>query len=206
MTDETHADVIALPSLDIGQFKALPNLTDDQRRRCDEVLTVSRYILRGSTIRDACVLAGSSVSMIRHYLKMWRQEEQGEHTGTPPTPYILALGYTLARAMSIRALRWQTVAESGGRESNTARWMLERRVRGEYAPPVQRSQTTNKTEVAVSVTEITAQLEATREALGVSEIELEKMGEYWAKVATEAQRGNALPLPPVSINEKKNQG
>lgn len=194
---------IALPDLDVGQFNALTDLNASQRRMCTDVMNVARYILRGSTMRDACILVGVSPSSASYYLRMWRKEEREEHVEVKPTPYTLALGYTLARAMSIRALRWQTVAEAGGRESNTARWMLERRVRGEYSPPVQKTQRESTQRVEVSVTEIGAQLEETRKALGVSEKDLATMGEYWAQVSTAAQRGKELPPPPVKSADPK---
>ena len=191
----SSSDEVALPDLDVGQFNALTGISESQRRMCTDIMNVARYLLRGSTVRDACVLAGVSPHTANHYLRAWRAEERGitPEGELPPTPYTLALGYTLARAMSIRALRWQTIAECGGKESNTAKWMLERRVRGEYSPPVQRSKSERTEKVEVSVKEISTQLEETRKALGVSEQELARMGEYWAQVSTAAQRGQEIP-------------
>lgn len=195
----------SLPSVDMGQFIGVRSSRVDVEAEAPRALSVARRIMFGSTFRDACLIEGASFRQYKEALKQYRAAERKgteEELKTPPAregTWTYALGYTIDRAVALCRVRWQLLAEAGGKGSKAALWMLERRGGKDYLPPVRREQVTSTTTTTTNTnTTLTleAKLEATKNTLGFSDEHLAQMGDWLAKAQTAAQRGEALPAPP----------
>jgi len=183
-----------LPPIDVGQFE---NVRAPQNAiPVDRVLALAFRIAQGATISDSCTLAGVSIKTYQRWRKALREYEEGERDSIDP--YILACAMTMRRARAVIRLRWQMLAEAGGKGSATALWMLERRGGGEYRAPAQRHEVKRETTEVHVHASIEDALDSTAQQLGISADDLRKQGDYWAKAITASQRGQALPAPPKS--------
>lgn len=200
----------ALPSVDIGQFCGVTprSGTVDLEVEVPRALAVARRMVYGAPIRDACLIEGAKYSRYQEAIKAYRAHHAKRMSDVKDHyirearegTWFYALGFTLDRASAICRLRWQQLAEAGGKGSKAALFMLERRGGREFLPAVRREQvtttTTTNTNTNTTLT-LEAKLEATRHSLGFSDEHLAQMGEWLAKAQTAAQRGDTLPAPPV---------
>jgi len=144
----------SLPPVDVGQFEraggrgGLPLPPSDVER----AVRVGDRIVWGAQLRDACLIEGASPTGYAQALRRYRRAErieEGEITAEEGAyvaregTWTYALGYTLDRAVALCRVRWQMLAEAGGKGSSTALWMLERRGGRGYLPPVRREQVTS---------------------------------------------------------------
>jgi len=196
---EKHAELVAkieaeLPDIDIGQWR---NVTPPKYKHIEKklVMRLARRIMQGASMRDACILAGVQYRTVKRWGQWCREFEEG--TRERVDPWIVACHYTVERARSILRLRWQLLAEAGGKGSSTALWMLERRGGQEYRAPAQRHEVNRKTTEVHVVASIDDALNQTAQQLGLDAEQLKQQGDYWAKAITASQRGNALPAPPI---------
>jgi hypothetical protein len=195
----------SLPSIDVGQFIGVRARLVDPETEAPRALAVGRRIMFGASFKDACLIEGVSWRAYKDALKRYRAAERkdtDEEMKTEPVAegtWTYAVGYTIDRGMALCRLRWQMLAEAGGKGSKAALWMLERRGGREYLPPVRREQVTSTTTTTTNTnTTLTleAKLEATKSTLGFSDEHLAQMGDWLAQAQTAAQRGDALPAPP----------
>ena len=211
----------ALPSVDIGQFErargrgGVPLPPSDVER----AVRVAERIVWGAQLRDACLIEGAPPAGYLKALKRYRRAErieegdieEGASTDVAREgTWTYALGFTLDRANALCRLRWQMLAEAGGKGSSTALWMLERRGGRGYLPAVRREQVTSTTTTTTTETQVTLTLEAsladTQQRLGLSEDALAQMGEWLSRAQTASQRGSALPPPPQMIDVTPTEG
>lgn len=188
-----------LPPVDVGQFEGI---TPPQNGSvpAERVLALANRIMQGISIKDACVLANVHFNSYKRWLSMLKQYESGELDKMHP--YLVACAMTMLRAKAIRHLKWQQLAEAGGKGSSTALWMLERRGGAEYRAPAQRHEVKRETTEVIVHKSLEDALESTASQLGISADKLREQGDFWAKAITASQRGNALPAPPAeSENE-----
>ena len=143
---ERQADRVAeidasLPPLDIGQFDEIepPRNT---HYTVVQVLNAGETIIRGATLRDAEFLHGFSRGALRAWQRDARRAERGQQA--PLGRWAQACADTVERALAIRRLRWQALAEEGGGGSHAALWMLERRGGKEFHAPAQRHEVTRE--------------------------------------------------------------
>lgn len=197
----------ALPSVDVGQFVGVTHLRNPvPPQLVAEALAVADRVVWGSTIRDACLIEGAPhhgyLKALKRYRRAERDNEESDEEGECPTTWTHALGYTLDRATALCRLRWQMLAEAGGKGSATALWMLERRGGRSYLPAVRREQvTTTSTTTNTNVTlSLEASLAETQARLGLDVEHLAQMGEWLSRAQTQAQRGEALPSPPLTLD------
>ena len=198
-----------LPSADVGQFAGVESVQVDVFTEHLRALRVAERMMRGTELRDACLIEGAKYHSYRKALRCYRNaqrepEELSDDAETANTwTWTYALGFTLERATAVCRDRWQKIAEAGGKGAKSAMWMLERRGGRAYLPPVRREQVTSTTTTNSTTTTLTleAKLEATRTSLGFSDEHLAQMGEWLAKAQTSAQRGEALPPPPVPAEQ-----
>ena len=128
----------ALPPVDVGQFErargrgGVPLPSGDVER----AVRVADRIVWGAQLRDACLIEGAPPAGYLQALKRYRRAErieegdieEGASTDVAREgTWAYALGFTLDRANALCRLRWQMLAEAGGKGSSTALWMLERR-------------------------------------------------------------------------------
>ena len=195
----------SLPSVDTGQFIGVRSPVVDIEAEAPRALSVARRIMFGAAFRDACLIEGASFRNYREALQRYRAterkgtEEELYATAVGEGTWTYALGYTIDRATALCRMRWQMLAEAGGKGSKAALWMLERRGGKAYLPPVRREQVTSTTTTSTNTnTTLTleAKLEATKNTLGFSDEHLAQMGDWLAKAQTAAQRGEPLPAPP----------
>ena len=181
-----------LPPVDIGQFTGVAPPSSSPYTP-DQVIRACASVVKGATLRDAEVLAG----MRRGSLRAWQRDslraERGQHP--PLGPWAGACAYTVERALALRRVRWQALAEEGGKGSSAALWMLDRRGGKEYAAPAQRHEVRRESQEVVVHATIDQALEATATQLGLDRDELRASGDYWARAITASQRGDALPAP-----------
>jgi hypothetical protein len=146
---------------------------------------------------------------------------QFENVEPPPTTtytpdQVLAAGEALIRGatlgdaevlcgLAIRRMRWQGLAEEGGKGSSAALWMLERRGGREYQPPAQRHEVKRESQEVVVHTTLESAIEHTARELGLDEAELRAQGEYWARAITASGRGESLPAP-ITIDASPIEG
>jgi len=211
----------ALPPVDVGQFErarargGAPLPPSDVER----AVRVAERIVWGAQLRDACLIEGAPPAGWHKALKRYRRAERLEGGETEEEgasrdvakegTWTYALGFTLDRANALCRLRWQMLAEAGGKGSSTALWMLERRGGRGYLPPVRREQVTSTTTSTTTETQVTLSLEAsladTQQRLGLSEDALAQMGEWLSRASTASQRGQALPAPPRVIDVESDE-
>lgn len=187
-----------LPPVDVGQFanvappRSSPYTPDQVIRACGS-------IVKGATLRDAEVLAGMRRGALRAWQRDARRAERGQQP--PLGPWADACAYTVERALALRRVRWQALAEEGGKGSSAALWMLDRRGGKEYQAPAQRHEVRRESQEVVVHTTIDQALEATATQLGLDRDELRASGDYWARAITASQRGHALP-EPVTVDAR----
>lgn len=198
----------SLPPTDIGQFVGVESRSLDVAKESRKALAIAERVVYGATLKDACLIEGESYYNYRFALKAFRdtqrpasdRTESADVVGTHTWTY--ALGFTLDRAVALCRIRWQGLAEAGGKGSKVAMWMLERRGGRDYLPPVRREQVTstntNTTNTNTTLT-LEAKLEATKNTLGFSDEHLAQMGDWLSRATTSAQRGEALPAPPMLL-------
>lgn len=217
--EDRHEELLArldaeLPSADVGQFAGVESIHVDVFTEHLRALRVAERMMRGTELRDACLIESAPYHSYRKALRCYRnaQREPDELTDAAELAntwtWTYALGYTLERATAVCRDRWQKIAEAGGKGAKSAMWMLERRGGRTYLPPVRREQVTSTTTTNSTTTTLTleAKLEATRASLGFSDEHLAQMGEWLAKAQTSAQRGEALPPPPTQQELPLEQG
>ena len=202
---ETEEKINAsLPSVDIGQFVGITSSYVDVEQESKRALAVAQRVMFGAQLKDACLIEGAPKHGYTKALARYRSGERDEadrgKEAPSPGTWGHALGFTLDRAMALCRVRWQMLAEAGGKGSSAALWMLERRGGRGYLPPVRREQVTSTTTTHTTTTNLTleAKLEATRAQLGFDDQHLAQMGEWLARAQTAAGRGEALPEPPSS--------
>lgn len=202
---QRHAELVkqvdeGLPALDIGQFE---NIKEHPSRTCtpDQVLRAGEAIIKGATLADADILVGLARGRIRSYQRDGRQADRGQRR--PLGPFEAAAYYTIERALAIRRMRWQALAEIGGRGTQAALWMLERRGGKEFQPPTQRHEVHRESREVVAHVSLDAAIDATAQDLGLSADELRAQGDYWARAITHQKRGWALPKPPPQLPPKE---
>ena len=200
---ELRAQVVedSLPSVDVGQFENVsPPPTTSYTH--DQVLAAGEALIRGATLGDAEVLCGLARGALRRWVKRQRASDRGgERVGA----WASACAYTVERALAIRRMRWQGLAEEGGKGSSAALWMLERRGGREYQPPAQRHEVKRESQEVVVHTTLESAIEHTARELGLDEDELRAQGEYWARAITASGRGESLPTP-VTIDASPIEG
>jgi hypothetical protein len=194
----------SMPDVDVGQFAGITSSYLDVEVESKRALAVAQRVMYGAQIRDACLIEGAKKHAYTKALQRFRKADSGDTEGVTDTRHIAkegtwtyALGYTLDRALALCRVRWQMLAEAGGKGSSTALWMLERRGGRGFLPPVRREQVTSTTTTTTTTTTLEAKLEATRVQLGFDDDHLAQMGEWLARAQTQAQRGEALPEPPL---------
>lgn len=187
-----------LPDIDIGQWD---NVKPPKFKHIEKklVMRLARRIMQGASMKDACNLAGVHYRTVKRWGQFVREFEEGNRNSVDP--WIVACHYTVERARSILRLRWQMLAEAGGKGSATALWMLERRGGAEYRAPAQRHEVNRKTTEVHVVASIDDALDKTAKQLGLDSEQLRAQGDYWARAITATQRGTALPPPPTDISE-----
>jgi hypothetical protein len=202
---ETHDRINAsLPSVDMGQFAGVTSKLVDVFTESQRALKVAERMVYGASMKDACMIEGAKYHSYREALRGYRNAERPAEDRSAGTDlhregtWSYVLGFTIDRALSLCRVRWQLLAEAGGKGSKSAMWMLERRGGREYLPPVRREQVTSTNTTTNTTTTLTleAKLEATRSALGFSDEHLAQMGEWLSRAQTSAQRGEPLPPPP----------
>ena len=186
-----------LPPIDIGQFENIK--PPPSAIPADRVLALASRIAQGATISDSCTLAGVHLKTVQRWQRILKEYERDQRDTIDP--YILACAMTVRRARAVIRLRWQMLAEAGGKGSATALWMLERRGGGEYRAPAQRHEVKRETTEVHVHTSIEDALDSTAQQLGISADDLRQQGDYWAKAITASQRGQALPAPPSKSDE-----
>jgi hypothetical protein len=196
-----------LPPLDVGQFAGV---SEPRPGEIERALRVAERVVFGATLKDAALIEGARWPFFDKALKRYRASERalegdGERASDVigESTWTWALGYTLDRAMAMCRVRWQLLAEAGGKGSSTALWMLERRGGRSYLPAVRREQvTTTATSTQTNVTlSLEASLADTQARLGFDESHLAQLGEWLSRSQTAAQRGEALPSPPTPTRE-----
>lgn len=204
---DRHLDYLAkidaeLPPVDVGQFDGIkpPQNGSVPIKR---VMALAQRIMQGVSIRDACVLANVHFNSYKRWLRLLKQYESGELETMHP--YLVACAMTMLRSKAIRHLRWQMLAEAGGKGSSTALWMLERRGGDEYRAPAQRHEVKRETTELIVHKTLDDALDATATELGISADKLRAHGDYWAKAITASQRGNELPSPPPLETETETE-
>ena len=205
---ERQADRVAeidasLPPLDIGQFNEIepPRNT---HYTVVQVLNAGETIIRGATLRDAEFLHGFTRGALRAWQRDARRAERGQQA--PLGRWAQACADTVERALAIRRLRWQALAEEGGGGSHAALWMLERRGGKEFHAPAQRHEVTRESREVVAHVSLDSALDATSRELGIPLEDLRAQGDYWARAMTAQQRGEALPPPVIIDHEDKHNG
>lgn len=185
-----------VPQVDSGQFDEL-EAPASSKVSIEQVLRIGERLRQGLDLRQACVLEGATYESMRKAVRKYRRAQREEDFHV--SKWTEAVGYTIERAFTLRILRWQLLAESGGKGSATALWMLERRGGTAYAPPTKHKHVTteNKTLNVNAQLSIEQSIEATQSALNLDPRILEQSGDYWAKLITANQRGEALPSPLV---------
>ena len=187
-----------LPPVDVGQFDGLtpPSFSPYTP---DQVIRACTSVVKGATLRDAEVIAG----MRRGALRAWQRDSRRAERGQQPAlgAWAAACAYSVERALALRRVRWQALAEEGGKGSNAALWMLDRRGGKEYQAPAQRHEVRRESQEVVVHTTIDQALEATATQLGLDRDELRASGDYWARAITASQRGHALP-EPVTVDAR----
>lgn len=203
---EAHDRVNAsLPPVDIGQFSGVTSKLVDVFTESQRAFRVAERMVYGASMKDACMIEGAKYHSYREALRGFRNAERPAEERSAGTDlhregtWSYVLGFTIDRALSLCRVRWQLLAEAGGKGSKAAMWMLERRGGREYLPPVRREQVTSTTTTTTNATlTLEAKLEATKATLGFSDEHLAQMGEWLSKAQTSAQRGEPLPPPPSS--------
>ena len=151
-----------LPPLDVGQFAGV---SEPRPGEIERALRVAERVVFGATLKDAALIEGARWPFFDKALKRYRASERalegdGERASDviDESTWTWALGYTLDRAVAMCRVRWQLLAEAGGKGSSTALWMLERRGGRSYLPAVRREQVT--TTATSTQTNVTLSLEA----------------------------------------------
>ena len=186
----------ALPPIDAGQFENVEPPTNTHYT-IDQVLKAGEAIVKGATLKDAEILYGFTRGALRGWQKDARRAARGLHH--PLGPWASACAETVERALAIRRMRWQALAEEGGGGSHAALWMLERRGGREFEPPTQHHKVQRETREVVAHITLDSALEATSRELGIPLEDLKAQGDFWAQSMTAKQRGEALPLPPAKV-------
>jgi hypothetical protein len=190
----------SLPPLDVGQFR---DKREPHEGATAQLLAACERVVSGVGLRDASILAGLPPHALREWQKVYlasvnKREETTRHRVTET--WAVSAGYTVTRAQALCRTRWQGLAESGGKGSMIAQWMLERRGGEEYRAPVQRVKTETKTTTTTVNLSLEASLTETAQRLGLDDRALAEMGEWLARAQTHAARGQALPAPPLVLD------
>lgn len=170
-----------LPPVDIGQFAEVTAPAGSPLTSA-AVIAAGELIVQGATIEDAATL--SSLDLVELRAEIARGDAWG-----------CACQITIERAYAVQRLRWQGIAELGGKGSTSALWMLDRRGGEAYRAPAQRHEVTRESRELVVNATVDSAIEATATQLGLSADDLRRSGDYWSRAITAQKRGTALPSP-----------
>jgi|TARA_Y100000052_G_C2945007_1_gene83207 hypothetical protein len=185
-----------IPEIDVGQFDGLRKPKGAKYTK-KQILELCERVRQGLDLHKASIIANVEHEAMRKAVRKYRRSLREEEFTV--TPWVTAVGYSIDRAYALRILRWQMIAETGGKGSHTAMWMLERRGGESYAPPTKHKKiTTESKSLTVNANlSIEQSIQETQKALNLDPKMIEASGDYWAKIITANQTGKELPAPPV---------